>query len=315
MEMAPEGMKLKVGFVYAHHNEGCAPTYTLAAFKRLGHEVWNMSPNAYFAALPEKFDLFFCQDSGEGIDFRNVSTALLRKTSWWSWDSRFNRLQRNPGDDDMAELVAKGGGWVFQAQTPDLERLARERRLERQSWLPIAADPQLWRDEPPEEKLYTMSFIGNCYDGGRAAALNYARDRCELFWPGPNAVFGEAAAKIYRQSWVVFHAPTFYNLPHDVTGERVDYDLTMRPYEAMACGVPLVTPPLPDYGAVGFREGTHIFLYNSLEEIPSAFSRAQEWARNPACRLQCRLLAEHNSYEHRVLAALATLRRAGVLHA
>lgn len=308
-------MKLKIGFCYALHNEGCAPTYTLAALIRLGHEARRLTPDEYFAANPKDYDLFFCQDSGLGIDFRNASAVHLRKTSWWSWDSRFNRIQRNPGDDDMAQLVAESGGWVFQAQTPDLERLARERRLERQSWLPVGADPYVWKDELLEEKLYTMSFVGNCYDGGRAAALQFARDRCGLNWPGPNAVFGEKAARLYRQSWVVLHVPTFYNTPHDVTHERIDYDLTMRPWEAMACGVPLVTSPLPDYAAMGFREGVHIFIYNSVEEIPLAFARARAWAENPSCRLQCRMLAESNSYEFRVLSALETLQKAGVLNA
>jgi len=309
-------MKLKIAVVYAFHSPYCGPTYTIAALMRMGHDVDRLIPDQYFSSSPDKYDLFWCQDSGEGIDFRRADDAHLKKTSYWIWDSRFNRIQRQPiGDDDMAQLISDNGGWVFQAQTPDVDRLSRERRLERMSWLPIGADPYLWECEPVEDKIYPISFVGNCYDNGRGAVLDYAVKECGLHWPGPNGAFVGEAARVYRQSCAVLHVPTFYQLPHDATGERIDYDLTMRPYEAMACGVPLVTPTLPDYAAVGFVEGQHIFVYNQVEEIPVALGRAKVKAQSPDCRLNCRLLAENNSYELRLQSAFTTLRRVGVLNA
>lgn len=307
---------MKIPVVYAMDNEGCAPRYTVAALKRLGHETQRLTPDEYVASNPGDYDLFFCQDSGAGIDFTKASGAHLKKTSMWYWDSRFNRVQRTPGDDDMAQVVSDGGGWVFQAQSPDIARLAKQRRLARMSWLPIAADCELWRDTPIEEKEYKLSFVGNCYDPGRGAALNYARENLGLYWPGANSMFYGDAAKLYRQSWVVFHAPTFYELPHNVTGERVDYDVTMRYYEAAACGAPVVTPPMTDFQALGFKDGLHVFIYRNLIEmgpkVEQAYSLAKDTDLSSALR---RFVVERHTYEHRLSRAFDVLRSAGVLYA
>jgi len=301
---------MKIPVVYAMDNYGCAPTYTVKALERMGHETRRMTPGEYFASDPKEYDWFFCQDSGEGIDFTHASTSHLMKTSWWSWDSRFNRVQRKPGDDEMAAHVVRGGGWVFQAQYPDLERCRYRLNIDNMSYLPIAADPVIWQDEPVEDKIYSMSFVGNCYDPGRAAAIETAR-QFGLYWPGPNSTFFDKAAKIYRQSWLAFHAPTFYNLPHDVTHERVDYDLTMRPYEALSCGVPVVTSPLPDYDRQGFMEEKHIFVYRNLNEVKDTFERALSYAKsNPAqVRQDCReFIMRYHTYEHRMETALGAIR-------
>ena len=309
---------MKIPLIYAHHNEGCAPSYTLAALQRLGHETRRMSPEEFFAADPKEYDLFFCQDSGEGIDFRLASPAHLRKTCMWYWDSAWNYKQRNPGDDEMALVISRGGGWVFHAWQHDLDRCATSTRIERHSLLPVAGDPYLWPDEPAEEKRYNLAFVGNCYDPGRNRALNYARDHCGLYWPGPNSNFFQNAAQIYRQAWAVFHPPTFYQLPHDFTGERVDLaqGATMRHYEALCCGVPIVTTPKSDFAELGFQEGVHVFTWEELEQLPMAVSMAQHAALagggEYAKRLRQFILDRH-TYEHRVNSALETLRRAGML--
>lgn len=301
--------------VYAEDHVGVAPRYTINALTRLGHHTRRMTQEEYFSTDPSSVDMFWCQDSGEGIDFRRASSRHLQKSCWWSWDSRFNRVQRGDlGCDKMAKIVNDGGGWVFQAQTPDLARV-RSEGVTRASWLPIGADPIIWSDEPKEEKIYRLSFVGNCYDGGRATAINYAR-KFDLFWPGPNSSFNEDAAKIYRQSKVVFHASTFYQLPHDVTKERVDFDLTMRPYEALACGTPFITNPLTDLSTAGFIEGFHYFLYSSLEEIDLAFNRATARVDNEGesySRELRKFILDHHTYDIRVQSAFNTLIENGIL--
>lgn len=300
---------MKIPVVYKHHSHGCAPTYTIKALERLGHETRRMTVEEYLTVDPKDFDLFFCQDSGEGIDFTLAGKSKLRKTSMWYWDSRFNRVQRTPGDDDMARFVIENGGWVFQAQGPDMERFSGVRM----SYLPIAGDPYEWSNEPKEEKIYDLAFVGNCYDPGRAAAIERARP-FGLIWRGPNTLFFEDAAKLYRQSKVVFHAPTFYGIPHDVTGLRIDYDVTMRYYEAFSCGVPVVTPDMPDFGRLGFYDTGGLFIYRTIDEVPHAITLALKAVADgivDATKLRA-FVTEGNSYEARMNAALIMLRSAGV---
>jgi hypothetical protein len=308
---------MKIPVIYSHHSAGCAPTYTIKALERLGHDAQRMSPDAYFAADPNQFDFFFCQDSGDGIDFRRASPEHLKKTSMWYWDSAWNYKQRQQwgvGDFDMAEVVINGGGWVFWAWQSDMDRFRSNKQLAiRSSWLPVAGDPISWPDMPAETKIHKLSMIGNCYDSGRARALSYARDCCELFWPGPQSYFYEDAAKVYRQSWAIFHPPTFYQLPHDYTHERVDLiqGATMRHYEALCCGVPLITTHKYDFEELGFVEGEHVFTWEHVEQIPAAVDRAVKTAQDGGAEYSKRLkqlVLDRHTYEHRMVKALGILK-------
>ena len=304
---------MKIPVVYAQHSHGCAPTYTIEALKRMGHDTRHMEVSEFYAANPDEYDLFFCQDSGQGIDFRPVSDKTVKKACYWIWDSRFNFLQRNPGDDDMAKYVADRGGWVFQAQSPDLKR-NQEQGITRVSYLPIAGDPVVWQREPVVARTKDTAFIGNCYDSGRGRALEFAKNNLGLYWPGPNGLFFEAAADVYRRSWACFHAPTFYETPHDVTGQRIDYDLTMRYYEALLCGIPIITPPMPDFDALNFRDRYHVYIYNTLEETSNLLQLAKSKMAESGYSESLRsFVVENHTYAHRLRSAFETLISAGVL--
>lgn len=316
---------MRIAVIYKQHSQGCAPTYTIDALKRMGHEVIRMNEDEYVEAgrSPEHYDLFFCQDSGEGIDFHRVTHKALNKTSMWYWDSAWNWSQRKQwgvGDDDMAKIVMDNGGWVFHAWDVDMDRCKRNTGGDRMSWLPVAGDPVRWPDRPVEVKIHKLSMVGNIYDGGRGRAVQYARDNAELHWPGAMQAHFEDAARIYRQSLAVFHPPTFFELPHDYTHERVDLmqGATMRHYEAMCCGVPLVTTPKYDFEKLGFVEGKHYFAWNTLDEIQVASEKAAAayavGGLAYADELREFAVSRH-TYEHRMKTAFDTLRQHGVLNA
>lgn len=305
----------KIAVVYGETHRGNASECVLDALEHLGYICRGMRPDEYFTSNVDDYDVFLGQDSGVGIDFRQASSEKLKKTSMFYSDSRFNYVQRDPGDDDMAKLISDNGGWVFQAQTPDIARLRiRFGDSLRVSHLPFAADIHRWTDTPSEEKKYDLAFVGNCYDQGRARAIDYAR-QFGLYWPGPNAAFNQDASRIYRQSWVVFHASTFWETDHDVLHTRVDYDTTMRFFEAAASGVPIITNPMPDFERCGFVEGFQIFTYRGLQEMGRAFRKAKEAAVSGGQEYSKRLraFAESNSYEIRVGQALQVLEKNGVI--
>lgn len=311
----------KIPVVFAYRNTGCGPEYAIKALERLGHETRAMWPDEYFASNPADYDLFWCQDSSDGIDFRRASPAHLRKSSMWLWDSASNFIQRAPqgiGDDDMAKVLTDSGGWVFHTWQTDMDRCNSRMGVTRQSWLPIAGDPYMWPDEPKEEKIHDAAIIGNCYDAGRGNVLNQ-RDAWGLYWPGPINCFFQDAAKVYRQSWTVFHVPTFFGTGNPAAnGARVDLiqGTTMRMWEAMCAGVPIVTTRKCDLEQLGFRENFHYFVWEKVEDIPFAIASAKKTAQEGGLEYSKtlrQLVLNGNTYEQRLEQAFDVLQTNGVL--
>ena len=305
-------MRVKVVYIYDGYY---VPAGIVDAFKHLGHDTELIDHQQYFASNPNEVDLYYCQDSSNGIDFRLATPDHLRKTCVFYGDSRINYIVRERrfgmGDDKMARFLSNNGGWVFQSQSPDLVRQPDIR----QSHLPFAADVYRWTAEPKEEKIHDLAFVGNCIDGGRAMAINYAR-KFNLFWPRPWEAMNEAASKIYRQSWVVFHAPTYYCLLHDTVGSRVDFDLTMRIYEALASGTPVITPPMADFDSLGFKDREFIFIYKYLNEMDGAFADAKEAAVSGGddyAKCMRNWIVSNHSYEKRMQQAINVLQKNGVI--
>lgn len=309
---------MRIPCVYTFDNIGCGPQYTVKALERLGHTTFRMTEDDYINSNPDDYDLYWCQDSSNGIDFRRASSKHLARTSMWYWDGWINYLQRAPiADDDMAKVVADGGGWVFHAWQTDVERCNLRMGVTRQSWLPIAGDPYLWLDEPKEEKIYKSSIVGNCYDPGRGNVLNQ-RDSFGVYWPGPVTAFFQDAAKIYRQSWSVFHVPTFFRMPQNSGADRVDLlcGTTMRHYEAMCCGVPIVTTRKADFEKLGFRENFHYFVWEEITDILPAVEKAKKMAQDGGDEYSKQLrhlILDNHTYEHRLNHAFTILRENGVL--
>lgn len=276
--------------------------YVRRAFKAMGHDVEVITQAQYYEDLPDA-DLFFGVDSAGPLNFPEKHRA---KTAMWFIDSRHNcdPARRTPDDDTNAKDLAGGGGWVFQAQKQDWERNVSQ-GVFRGTWLPLAADPDVWKSMNMLESQYDIAFGGNVWDGHRqeildTLAMNY-RFKHAMGMP-------EELALAYNQSRVGFNIPSFWGTP-------ICYDVNMRVFEVMACGIPLVTNKLPAQDELGMVPFVHYMAYSRLKEIRAVIGQllGDEDLRRRIGTAARHLILEAHTYQHRMGEALSILAEAGMI--
>ena len=178
------------------------------------------------------------------------------------------------------------------------------RGVSRVSWLPLAADPEIWSDQPTEEKKFHLAFAGNVWDQGRAEALQLLLKipKLRFGFRGHGAAWKEAGAKLLRESLCGFNINSWFGTEHA-------FDLNMRFFETLACGVPLLTNRVPVFAEL-FRGQNPPFVrtYETLAELPSLVEKVlidQEFlSSGPQAR---EFILGGHTYVHRASAALKTL--------
>lgn len=156
---------MKVLVPVAAYGTGTTGEYVYRAFKQLGHETTlGNQYDMYGALLNNTHDLIFCVDSGGPFNFfdTTIQNCTFEKLAFWLIDYRHGKYLKNPNDFDTAKYISDRGGHIFQAQIED-SRHALDNGIFNCSWLPLAADPDVWNDKPAEEKIYDIGFVGNCY--------------------------------------------------------------------------------------------------------------------------------------------------------
>lgn len=287
--------------VAAYHEYNTA-IYVASALRQLGHDAEVITQATYYEELPE-VDLFFGVDSAGPLFFPPMHRA---KTCMWFIDSRHNCNPglRVPDDDTNAQTLADGGGWVFQAQRRDWLRNVESATV-RSSWLPLAADPDVWEPKGTERTI-DVGFGGNVWCETRGKTLEAIKARHTLGqWTGTP----EQLAQGYGRSKVGFNISTRYDGP-------VAYDINMRVFEVMACGLPLVTNELPEMRILGFAYDWH---YMGFENIPTGLHKIGEvlrWPEQKRLEMGARarkLIVDAHTYKHRMINALEVLAEVGII--
>lgn len=278
--------------------------YMKKAFEQLGHEARVVDQTEFYTLSPGDADLFVGIDSGGPL---NIPEQFLSKFCMWLIDSRRNCKDefRKPNDDDIAVKVLEGGGIVFQAQLKDCTRLIDYTNFKYSNiyWLPLAADPDVWNSEPKEEKIHDCSFVGNCYDLERLGLLNKLTEQGFLHWPGIEKAVMEEGALVYRKSHCGLNIPSWYNTPEC-------YDVNMRVFEIMSCGIPLITNNLPELDNI-FKDKGIIFNYLQLDEIPDIISHCNEYKIDG--RENREVILEGHTYKHRAESILIIVEGLGLV--
>lgn len=270
--------------------------YVERALEDMGHEARVITQAEFYE--DHDADLFFGVDSAGPLDFPDKH---LGRTAMWFIDSRHNCNpdRRQPDDDANARRIHDGGGWVFQAQKKDWLRNVRTDVL-RSNWLPLAADPRVWKETAGADKVYDVGFGGNVWDGVRREALARIESKWRL---GHCLGTPDQLAMGYSQSRVGFNVSSFY-------GSEVAYDVNMRVFEVMSCGIPLVTNHLPEFQELGILPEHHLLTYRDLDgamsQIRLAISRGEEYRREMGQRAR-EIILEGHTYRHRMEEALEIL--------
>jgi hypothetical protein len=292
---------VKIEIPVAAYHEYNTAIYVEKAFNAMGHEAKVITQAEYYEDRPD-VDLFFCVDSAGPLRFPEKHQS---RSTMWFIDSRHNNdpRRRQPDDDTNALNLAAGGGWVFQAQREDWLR-NRNLGVSRSSWLPLAADPDIWKPNGSVTKTADIGFGGNIWCEQRRELLERIKRQWRLshFTGTPDVL-----AKAYARCHIGFNVSGWYGTP-------VAYDINMRVFEIMACGLPLVTNRLSELDELGMVSDHHLLAYDSVEGALASIKLVLE--RGPDYRNTMGLNARHlilqrHTYRHRIEQMLEILK--GVL--
>lgn len=287
--------------VAAYHQYNTA-VYVESALRQLGHDARVITQAEFYEDHPD-VDLFFGVDSAGPLDFPEKH---MPRTAMWFIDSRHNNspARRAPDDDTNARRLVDGGGWVFQAQKWDWQRNIEQGAL-RSNWLPLAADPDVWKPIAMD-KDYDVGFGGNIWCNERRAALERIENRWRLgYFIGPPADL----ALGYARSKIGFNISGWYGSP-------IAYDVNMRVFEVMACGIPLVTNYLPELMELGILPEDTCMPYGDLDgamaQIRLALQRGGPYRAEMGQRAR-RLILDGHTYRHRMEEAIEILKAAEMI--
>jgi Glycosyl transferases group 1 len=291
---------MNIGIPVARFHPGNTGEYAQRAFVALGHSATVLSPAEFFQALPgKKFDYFFCVDSSEALPLHDPAIAgrSLRKVGFWFIDYRHNkdRKERVPNDFENARILQERDGWIFQSQFEDFEDCLAS-GITRVSWLPLAADQHIWTSEPSTEKEFHIGFVGNVWDVQRKRALEMLlrSPSLRVGFAGQGSIWKEDAAALLRKCMVGFNINTFF-------GQPVAYDVNMRAFETLSCGLPLFTNDVPSLKRVFPPDAPFIRTYTSLTDMMPRLLEAfkdQTFLNSGAEARQW--ILDHATYEHRM---------------
>lgn len=266
---------MKIAIPIAQYHEGNTSDYVKRAFEALGHKAEIISPEVFCNAFNKEdcnYDLFFGVDSGEAFPFNRklLESPNTSRLAFWFIDYRHNkrREDRIPNDESNAKLLSEKGAWIFQAQYEDFKECLNL-GIERVSWLPVGADLEIWNDKPfKTPKKFEVGFVGNIWDQGRARALeSILKSGIKLGFLGHGKIWKEKAAALLRECSVGFNISSFY-------GHEVAFDINMRFFETLSCGIPLVTNEVPSLYRIFKNLPTFIRIYRSPFEIVSVLKAA-----------------------------------------
>lgn len=250
-------MKIKIPI--AAPIEYTTGVYVERALLQLGHDAMIIDQGETYKQHEDDADLFICADSGGPLV---IPERIRHKACMWYIDSRRNMHSnvRNPSDLETAKELLDGGGLVFQSQHKDVLNFVSHfvDHEDKIFWLPLAADPEVWDSEPAvENKAHLLSFVGNCYDHERAGILGALSDDGLVYWPGIEKAVMQDGAMVYRDSVAGLNIPSWFGSPHC-------YDVNMRVFEILSCGIPLITNRLPDLEMLGMHEDVHVITYPTI---------------------------------------------------
>ena len=301
---------MKIGLPVARFHPGNTGEYAQRALSSLGHEATILTVPEFLTALPkQEFEYFLCVDSSEGIPLNDpsISGCSFKRVGFWFIDYRHNkhRPTRVPTDFQNATILQERGGWIFQSQFEDVED-CRATGISSVSWLPLAADSEVWTCEPAVPKEFHIGFVGNIWDLQRKRALDLLlRTKGLQVGFAQGKIWKEEAAALMRRCMIGFNINTFF-------GEPYSYDINMRAFETLSCGVPLFTNEIPSLYKVFPPEAPFIRTYSSIPDMLPSLLKAMKDPDFMNSGVEARhWILENATYKHRMQTVLAQINSAG----
>lgn len=299
---------MRIAVPVAQFHRGNTGEYVVNALEVLGIESKILSPSEFHQAFSAKeYDFYFCVDSGEAFPFSsiNLNSEYSKRLAFWFIDYRHNKHRdtRVPSDFENAKHLSQSGAWIFQAQDEDVAD-CKANGITNCSWLPMAADIYVWSDEPKIEKKLDIGFVGNIWDSSRLKALQEIQKAgFSLAFRGHGLAWKEDGAAVLRNCKLGFNISSFYGSP-------VAYDLNMRFFETLSCGIPVVTNSVPSLSKVLAEDKPFVRTYSSLNDLISVCRSALSDNKFLNSGLDARKwIKDGQTYVHRMMEAISIMKK------
>ena len=237
----------------------------------------------------ERFDLVL-EVEGQPVD-TSGHEDVDPPCAWWAIDSHLHTSY------DRHFFLARRYDHVFVAQKHHVSRY-QDWAWVPSSWLPLAADPDVFRPVPCEPS-FDVGFVGSLLAGlhdARRGLVGRLLERFEWVLVARGA-FREEAARELSRCRLVFN-------------RSLHEDVNMRVFEGMACGRPLLTDRLPSKCGLEevARDGETAFLYDdaTLEETVRGLLSEPPLLERVAQAGRAHVVAAH-TYKHRAAEILRVM--------
>lgn len=302
---------MNIAVSVAEFHKGNTSEYVVRALRTLGHQVQRIRGEHLAERISEdSYDLYLCIDSGEPFNFISppLSHCSLRKLAFWFIDYRHNkhRETRLPNDFQNALSIDQGGGWIFQSQEQDVLD-CHQTGITRSSWLPLAADPEIWDDAPSQTKEYDVGFVGNVWDKARAQGLQMLLNASDIrfAFQGHGGAWMKEGAQLLRRCRTGFNINSYFGTEHS-------YDINMRVFETLSCGIPLITNSVPTLRRIFPESVDFIREYTSYQDLLPCVTEALRDRKFLESGSNARnFILNEATYVHRMETLLMTLRKHG----
>lgn len=291
---------LRLGIPTAAYHPGSTAEYVARACNAMGIEGIILDRAGFEAAFQTRsYDYYLCVDSSEALALTTPPFADtdLSRVAFWFIDFRHNkdRPTRVPTDREVVRTLHAQGGTVYQAQREDVEECERM-GLSRVHWLPLAADPDVWAPVPGVEKRAHLGFVGNVWDDARKEVLERLLQTPVLrfFCGRPGGVWKEDAARLLSTCLCGFNVNTFFGSP-------LAFDVNMRVFETLSCGVPLITNKVSSLAPLFGTDAPFIRTYNTRDDLLSVVAdalRDEEFLQSGTAAREW--ITQQATYVHRV---------------
>jgi len=250
----------RIGVSCVQYHSGNTSDYVIRALSQLGHEVRRV-PSEELQSVIDTFEYIICVDSGEPFHFSSILKEEKKYPNLGMWyiDFRHNKHRRSPTDFENVKVLQERGAKIFQAQKEDHEFCISE-GISSSKWIPLAADPEIWKPYPNIQKKFHFSFVGNVWDEARARVLTKLSSKFSIAFPAPGKAWLEQGAQVLANAYVGFNVPSYF-------GTAYAYDLNMRFFETLSSGLPIFTNYVSSLNSLTDLPVEAIHLYKNEEEL------------------------------------------------
>lgn len=278
-----------------------------------------LEPYATITPHPREADFILAANNGEARYLQALRDARssARPIAWWTIEDP-NAFQTFFEEATLAD-------YVFTSDAACVPRYRSALGHDRVFWLPLACSPALHRPAPLRDDAAEFVLSANWYSnearrwgvetvveplraaGRRLALFSYA----SCSWPAEYAAFWRGATTYLTVSEQYRHGAVALGLNNQrsgLDGHRHTVMTSMRTFEALACGKPLLAAHSDAYARLGLGHGEHLAAVRTPRQALDWADRLLGAHGRRIADAGRRFVLEHHTYGCRLATIVEAIR-------